>query len=343
MHRRFFYVALIVLTAALLYWRNLQEPQQQMATLGGKTMGTSYSVTVPVDHAGASLVHAIDRRLEQLEDIFSTWRSESEISRFNASRSTEWFDCSAELAHVVAASIRINRLTGGRFEVTLGPVIERWGFGKAEIDMPPSGEELASLMQSASTSLLETRTAAPAIRKQDPATSINLSGIAKGYAVDAIAGLLEERGIAHFMVEIGGEVRTQGGNGRKPWRIAIARPQPGEPRAQTILEVATAALATSGGYHNSITLLEREYIHIIDPATGRPVRSQTASVTVIDETSTMRADALATALMVMPADEAINFADANGIAAHLMLLEEPGRLVTRSSRAFLPWLQETQP
>jgi thiamine biosynthesis lipoprotein len=198
-------------------------------------------------------------------------------------------------------------------------------------------------MLSVGTAYLETRESPPAIRKHRPETTINLSGIAKGYAVDAIAGLLEQEGLAAYMVEIGGEVRTKGRNDDRPWRIAIARPEPGEPAAQRIVETGTAAIATSGGYQNSLELLDKRYIHILDPATGNPVKSRTASVTVIDEASTMRADALATALMVMPASDALHLADEQGIAAHLILLDDKGELVSRSSKAFDPWPAATTP
>jgi thiamine biosynthesis lipoprotein len=342
-HRRYIYLALALLAAALFYWRSLQEPSADMVTLSGKTMGTSYSITVPARHASNRLADSIDQRLEELENIFSTWRDDSEISRFNASRSTGWFSCSEELEKVVAESIRIHDLTGGAFEVTLGPLIERWGFGKQDVTAPPSDEDMAALMLSVGTGHLETRRSPPAIRKRHPDTSLNLSGIAKGYAVDAVSGLLEQNGLAAYMVEIGGEVRTKDRNGDRPWRIAIARPQPGEPGAQRILETRKAAIATSGSYQNSLELLDKRYIHILNPATGQPVKSQTASVTVIDEESTMRADALATALMVIPAKDALRLADEQGIAAHLILLDEQGRLVSRSSMAFDPWSTTTKP
>ncbi|MDX1346328.1 MAG: FAD:protein FMN transferase, partial [Sedimenticolaceae bacterium] len=228
-HRRYIYPALVLLAAALFYWRSPQEPPVEMATLTGKTMGTTYSITAPAAEVSNQLADRIEQRLEELEDIFSTWRNDSEISRFNANSSSDWFPCSAELAEVVDEAIRIHRLTGGAFEVTLGPLIERWGFGKDEITTPPSDEELARLMESVGTRHLEARMDPPAIRKRHPETSINLSGIAKGYAVDAVADLLEQEHLAAYMVEIGGEVRTKGTNGDRLWRIAIAKPQPGEP------------------------------------------------------------------------------------------------------------------
>ncbi|MGD9096097.1 MAG: FAD:protein FMN transferase, partial [Chromatiales bacterium] len=147
-HRRYIYLALALLAAALFYWRSLQEPSADMVTLSGKTMGTSYSITVPARHASNRLADSIDQRLEELENIFSTWRDDSEISRFNASRSTGWFSCSEELEKVVAESILIHDLTGGAFEVTLGPLIERWGFGKQDVTAPPSDEDMAALMLS---------------------------------------------------------------------------------------------------------------------------------------------------------------------------------------------------
>ncbi len=333
-HRRYIYPALVLLAAALFYWHSPQEPPVEMATLTGSTMGTTYSITASAAEVSKQLADRVEQRLEELENIFSTWRQDSEISRFNTYRNSDWFSCSAELAQVVDEAIRIHRLTGGAFEVTLGPLIERWGFGKEEITTPPSDEELASLMESVGTRHLEARMDPPAIRKRHPETSINLSGIAKGYAVDDLANLLGKPELSAFMVEIGGEVRTKGGNGDRPWRIAIARPQTGEPRAQRIVEINTAAIATSGGYQNSLELLDQRYIHILDPASGKPVKSQTASVTVIDKESTMRADALATALMVMPAEDALRLADEQGIAVHLILLDENGELAARSSVAF---------
>ena len=341
-HRRFIYVALVLLAAALLYWRSPQEPGSEMATLSGKTMGTTYSISVPAQHADETLAVTIEQRLEDLENIFSTWRDDSEISQFNASRSNDWFPCSAELAEVVAASIRIHSLTNGAFEITLGPLIERWGFDTAEVTIPPSKEELSVLMRSVGTAHLQTRESPPAIRKRLPDTVINLSGIAKGYAVDFIAGLLEAQGLELYMVEIGGEVRTKGRNDDRPWRIAIARPQPGKPRAQRIVEIKTASIATSGGYQNSLELLDKSYIHILDPATGKPVKSQTASVTVIDEASTMRADALATALMVMPVEDALRLADRRDIAAYFIVLAKEGQLVQRASTAFHSRLDPVQ-
>lgn len=341
-HRRFIYVALVLLAAALLYWRSPQEPSSEVATLSGKTMGTTYSISVPAQHADETLADTIEQRLEDLENIFSTWREDSEISQFNANRGSDWFPCSAELAEVVAASIRIHSLTGGAFEVTLGPLIERWGFDAAEVSTAPSEEELSALMQSVGTAHLETRKSPPAIRKRLPDTVINLSGIAKGYAVDIIAGLLEEQGLELYMVEIGGEVRTKGRNDDRPWRIAIARPQSGEPRAQKVIEIKTASIATSGGYQNSLELLDNSYIHILDPATGKPVKSQTASVTVIDEESTMRADALATALMVMPVEDALRLADRHDIAAYFIVLGENGHLAQRASTAFHSRLDPVQ-
>jgi thiamine biosynthesis lipoprotein len=338
MHRRYLYLALIALAVVFLFWQE-PEPPQQVLTLGGKTMGTTYSVSMLSASPDMQLAGDIEARLEQLENIFSTWRNDSEISRFNAAGSTGWFGCSPELAHVVERSIHFHALTGGVFEVTLAPVIERWGFGRTDIATPPTDEELAGLMASVGTQALEARLSPPAIRKQKPDLSINLSAIAKGYAVDQLAELLEEHGIHNYMVEIGGEVRTGGSNRGRDWRVAIARPEPGTPQAQRVIELGEGAVATSGGYRNSIALLEKRYIHIIDPKSGKPVESRTASVTVIHDFSTMRADALATAFMAMPADAAIALADSVGVAAHLMLLDESGELTTRSSRAFQTYLQ----
>lgn len=337
MHRRYLYLALIALAVVFLFWNESKSPSPQMMTFGGNTMGTTYSIAVLASHADSELVSDIEKQLEQIETIFSTWREDSEISRFNRSHSSDWFACSAELVEVVQASIRINTLTDGAFDVTLGPVIERWGFGKSESITPPSDLELADLMTNVGTRFLET-SGQPAIRKSNPDIAINLSGIAKGYAVDRLAALVEERDIDNFMIEIGGEIRTAGSNRGRPWRVAIAKPKAGMPQAQRVISLGEATIATSGGYRNSVELLKKQYIHIIDPVTGKPVQSRTASVTVIDEDSTMRADALATALMVMPVESAIEFADNHDIAAHIMTLSDNGDLSTYSSKAFAAYL-----
>ena len=124
-HRRYIYLALVLLAAALFYWRSPQEPPVEMATLTGKTMGTTYSITAPAAEVSKQHADRIEQRLEELETIFSTWRQDSEISRFNANRSSDWFTCSAELVEVVAESIRIHRITGGVFEVSGGMNIKR--------------------------------------------------------------------------------------------------------------------------------------------------------------------------------------------------------------------------
>ena len=201
---------------------------------------------------------------------------------------------------VVEASLTIGTATQGAFDITLGPLIELWGFDKGERRLkPPTEDDITS--RKAFTGLDKVTLQEELFQKKDKRVQINLSGIAKGYGVDAIGGLLEKAGVQNFMVEIGGEILVQGQNGKGlPWRLGVNRPTPEAGRYE-IIETVTltqGAMATSGSYRNFFNEEGQRYHHIINPKTGAPVKHQLVSVTVIAPTC-MQADALATAAMVL--------------------------------------------
>ena len=273
------------------------------AALSGVTMGTIYGVRIPAlpgGLTGAALKTRIDGILSAIDGLMSTYRSDSEVTRFNAAASTAWFPVSAETASVVAASLRISRLTGGAFDVTVAPLVALWGFGAgAETPSDPSPARIAAAMARVGYRRIEVRTAPPSIRKARADIRIDLSAIAKGYAVDRVAGLLEAAGIADYLVEIGGEIRCRGRNDRgMAWGVGIERPVAGRRSVHGLIRLDAGALATSGDYRQFYVRDGRRLSHIIDPRDGRPVAHGLASVTVVADTA-MRADALATALSVL--------------------------------------------
>jgi len=276
--------------------------------LEGQTMGTTYHVKV-VAHSPAesarivALQGDIDASLEQVNDEMSTYRDASELSRFNRHLSTEPFPASPGLLRVMARAKEIGAHTGGAFDVTIGPLIDAWGFDRSgPRATPPSADEL-SLARTRS-GLEKLVVGDRALSKTVPDLSVNLSGIAKGYGVDAVHDLLVERGFAHFMIEIGGEVRTRGMNEKgAPWRIGINVPRSdAEPDAVfRAVVLGEGALATSGSYRNFFESGGKRYTHILDPRTAMPIESRVVSATVV-ASDCMTADGLATAAMILDID-----------------------------------------
>lgn len=293
--------------------------------LRGHTMGTTYSVKVSgrrSEEELASLQAAISERLERVNALMSTYLPDSELSRFNAATSTDWFPVSDELAGLVEEAHGISLLSGGAFDVTVGPIVNLWGFGPDEVPPgPPDEAAIEAASERTGYRKLDVRRAPPALRKSRPDIYVDLSAIAKGYGVDQLADLLERNGIDSYLVEIGGEVRGRGLKpGGEPWRVAVEVPDPAAREVYRVITLGDAAMATSGDYRNFYERDGRRYSHTIDPATGRPVTHALASVTVID-TECARADALATALLVLGPDRGLALAESGGIAALLITRE----------------------
>lgn len=310
---------------------------QAALELAGETMGTTYHVTlhpVPAASAANELARRIDALLARINGRMSTYAADSELSRFNASPSTDWFELSQETLRVLAEAQRVHQLSNGAFDVTVGPAVNLWGFGPgAGEPRVPTADEIAVVSAGIGQSLLELRAEPPAARKRRPDVYVDLSAIAKGYAVDEIATLLDEIDVAHYLVEIGGELRARGTSQRGDhWRVAVEKPLAGERSVQRILPVSNTAMATSGNYRNFFEHAGQRYSHTIDPRTARPVAHTLASVTVFHP-SAMTADALATALTVLDADTGLALANQLDIAA-LFIVRENDELRELSSRAF---------
>lgn len=339
MRRRLIAIAVLVIAGAAVLL--LRAAGEQYVTFQGRTMGTGYTVTagpLPADVETEALQAAVEARLDELVAVFSTWEPESEISRLNANASTDWIPISTEFLQVLAEARRLGELTEGALDITVGPLVNLWGFGPemGEDDIPPETDINAAL-ERVGLDAFSLQEDPPALRKSREDVVIDLSAIAKGYAVDEIAALLAEQGLLNYLVDIGGELRGQGLNQQgEPWRIAIEKPQPGTRVVQQLVTLSQGGLATSGDYRNFFERDGQRYAHVIDPNNGRPVAHRLASVTVLAE-SAMVADGLATGLMVLGPERALALAEAEALAVFLIEIDGE-QFIERVSPAFRPHL-----
>lgn len=306
-------------------------------TIAGLSLGTIYTIRVPALPAGtteAGLRDRIERRLDVVSGQMSTYRPDSELSRFNAFRDDGWFSVSGDTAKVVAAALEVSQRTQGAFDVTVGPLVNLWNFGPdRHPDRIPAAAEITAAKARVGFDKLAVRTDPPALRKTQPDVYVDLSAIAKGFAVDAVGELLEASGVRDYMVEIGGEVRTRGSkrDGSR-WRIGIEQPLTENRAIQRVVELGDAALATSGDYRNYFERNGRRYSHLIDPHTGCPIDHALTSISVIADTC-MEADAWATGLIILGPDEALRLARGQGLRVFL-ILRDGERFVERAAPDF---------
>lgn len=320
--------AAIAAVLIALFLQSCDRPDRNAVEIYGQTMGTRYSVLLP-DIASQQVIvalkAAIDSRLDEIVSLASTYDVQSELSRFNRAGAGDWVDVSPELVDIVLAARGLHEATGGAFDPSVGPLVNLWGFGPEEDNRLPSEAERRRVQAGTGIAKLSVRRAPdPALKKSIPDFYLDLSAVAKGYAVDEIAELLNGQGVENYLVEIGGEVRGRGlsadGN---PWRIAIERPGSAETATDMIISLDVGAVATSGSYRNVYTRNGKTYSHIIDPRTGAPVEHSLVSVTVLAK-SAMEADGLATALMVMGADAGTRWAASSGVSACFIVAGKDG-------------------
>ncbi|EKO3450009.1 FAD:protein FMN transferase [Vibrio fluvialis] len=328
----------LVALASLLLLAGCEQPPQQVH-LSGPTMGTSYNIKyLQQDGLPSSdeLHKEIDRLLEEVNDQMSTYRKDSELSRFNQYQGIDPFEVSNQTATVVREAIRLNGLTEGALDVTVGPLVNLWGFGpEARPEVVPTDAELAE--RKANTGIHHLSVEGNKLSKDLPHLYVDLSTIAKGWGVDVVANYIESQGIHNYMVEVGGEIRLKGLNrDGVPWRIAVEKPTVDERSIQEIIEPGDMAIATSGDYRNYFERDGVRYSHIINPQTGRPIHNRVVSVTVLDK-SCMTADGLATGLMVLGDEKGIEIAEQNHIPVFMIVKTDDGFKEIASS-AFKPYL-----
>ncbi len=318
------------------------EPKPQLVQLTGATMGTHYTVKYLPDNLAVSkerIQQEIDARLAKVNAQMSTYQTDSELSLFNQHKGIAPVEVSADTLTVVSEAIRLHKLSGGALDVTVGPLVNLWGFGpEGRPNSVPTEAQIEERRHMTGVDHLQVN--ASSLQKSNDALYVDLSSIAKGFGVDVIADYLNEMKFENYLVEIGGELQLRGVNvSGQPWRIAIEKPtQDANKSIQEIISPKDMAVATSGDYRNYFEENGVRYSHTIDPKTARPINHRLVSVTVLDK-SCMTADGLSTAFMVMGLDKALALANQEKIPAFFIEKTDSG-FKEIASEAFKPYLSK---
>lgn len=309
-------------------------------SFSGETMGTTYSVqffiTDDSNFIGKEKVVAnVERLLNEINASMSTYQKDSEISKFNQFDKVDTpFKVSPMLAQLVQKAIQINKITQGGLDITLGRVINVWGFGpNKKTVIVPKQEDLLKAVQSVGINNLKVVTKPDyALIKKVPQLYVDLSAIAKGYGVDKISEYLLSLGIENFIVEIGGETRASGVNPKgKTWKIAIEKPLALQRQVETVINLKNLAIATSGNYRNYIEDEQGHRLsHIISPFNYAPIQHNLASISVVS-TNTADADGMSTGLFVLGAEKALELAEKNHWAIFMIVKDGDQFKTIRSS------------
>jgi thiamine biosynthesis lipoprotein len=319
-----------------------QQATDPILEISGPTMGTRYTVKLVPENNKADpqqLETEINTRLAELNQVFSTYIPDSELSLLNSNPEFSAITVSDELMQVLQLSRSVYEISAGAFDVTVGPLVNLWGFGPAgpRNGIPPDNviRKVMSIVGLEKMRFANNEISRPA------GLYIDLSAIAKGYAVDEISKLLESHGFERYMVEIGGEVRTRGKNARRTnWVIGVEAPDREVRRLQRALPVNNLALATSGDYRNYFEHEGKRYSHTIDPDTGWPVSHNLASVTVLHESAAW-ADGLATAFTVLGLEATMEIAEARNLRV-LVIIRVAGSFEEVLSSEMQRYLETTQ-
>ena len=297
-------------------------PTLQRYSLNGETMGTRYTAvfyapeSLETTAIGANLFDAVDKVDRQM----STWNPASDLCRLNAAPENTWIALPKELVHVLETGLEVNLQSNGAFDMTVGELVEAWGFGPSQRAPSPQLAALQNTTYRLAPAALDVDRARQQVRKRAPIT-IDLSGIAKGYGVDQLAQCLDNWKITSYLVGIDGEMRARGG---KPdgtaWAVAIEKPTYGAREVSGVMELQDTAIATSGDYRRWIEIAGKRYAHTMNPHLRHPVSNRVAAVTVLASTC-MLADAWATALLVLGEDDGISLTRARGMDALFVLRE----------------------
>jgi thiamine biosynthesis lipoprotein len=342
-------VATCIIAGILYAWSIFSPPDEDGWIYEGHTMGTTFTIRaagcLPVNCD--SLTTQIDNRLTVLTQRLSHYEADSELSAFNKYPETDWFPVSDDLFAVVEFALVLSSQSNGAFDVTVAPVVNAWGFGPDASKQIPDEAQIAQAAQLTGFEKVTTRAPPPpgaqkdyppALRKNDARVTLDLSAIAKGYAVDQLALLLESNGIADYLVEIGGEIRTAGTHPKgHPWRIGIESPD-GNPGINFIVTPGNGAIATSGDYRNYYIADGERISHTIDPRTGRPITHKLASVSIVLPAAG-EADAIATLMMVLGPEAGLELAESREIPA-LFFVREADKIRSFYSTAMQSYLLE---
>ncbi|MGB3726258.1 MAG: FAD:protein FMN transferase [Glaciecola sp.] len=331
-------IRLLLILGMGLLLQACTQPVSPLQSISGQTMGTTYSVKYvsnaeqDAKQQNAEFASEITSLLVDINQLMSTYIPDSELSLLNKADAGESYRISTETQYVINEALRIHALSGGMLDVTVGPLVNLWGFGPdKKPETLPTPEQLSDISDFVGIDKFTLNN--NIVTKAHQQVYIDLSTIAKGYAVDEIAELLISHGISNFLVEIGGEMRL---SGTKPhdqdWLVAIEKPVTNERSVQRVISIGDNAIASSGDYRNYFEEDGVRYSHLIDPTTAYPIQHNLVSVSVVASKS-ITADGLATALIVMGKDAGMDMAQANNIAA-LFVTKEGDEFVEYTTDAF---------
>lgn len=332
--------AALAVLLALVAWQWVERSRPVVHGIDGYTMGSTWSVRVaaPREFDTAVLRAALETRLRSLDQQLSGYRPGTGLMQVNQAAPDTWVTMPSDLAQVLGFGLALHRESEGAFDMSVRPLVQLWGFGAAAArSEPPSDAEIAEARQLLGSGQFELSPDGGRIRRSGTAT-LDVDAIAPGHAADALAAVLEAQGLHDYLTEVGGELRA---SGRRPdgagWRVGIERPVMARGELAEVIEVDAGGIATSGDYRDYFELAGVRYSHTLDPATGRPVRHELASVTVIAPTA-LEADGYATAISVLGPERGMAFAGERDLAVFMILRDGQGGYRERYNQAFAPYL-----
>lgn len=286
-------------------------------------MGTFWRISLAgvAPERKASLQKAVQQQLDEDDRQLSTWKNDSVLSRFNQYRGSDPQPVSENMADIVSLSLRIGRKTAGAMDITVGPLVNLWGFGpdKQPVKEPTQAQIDAAKALTGLQHLKVIQKAEGAYLQKDlPGLYVDLSTVGEGFATDHLARLMEKEGINSYLVSVGGAVLTRGKNAQgQPWKVAIQKPTDRENAVQAVVDLQGHGISTSGSYRNYYELDGKRISHVIDPTTGRPIQHKLVSATVI-ATTALEADGWDTGLMVLGEEKAKALALRENLAVYLI-------------------------
>jgi len=315
-------------------WTRTPEPPQQLV-VQGEALGTTWTLKVsdaPTQELEEGLRQIVTAALADVDASMSTYRSDSELMKFNEAEALDPVGLSDGLGAVVAEAMDIGSVSGGAFDVTVGPLVNAWGFGPDKRPIVPTDETMQAIQPHVGLDKLELTERG--LSKANPEVFVDLSAIAKGYAVDRVVADLEDAGFTDLLMEVGGEIVARGRNPSGAiWRLGIETPSEDGREVFHVVPLLNAGMATSGDYRQFYEVDGRRTSHLIDPRTGQPIEHRLASVTVVHERCS-KADAWATALSVLGEQEGFSLAQKQGLSAFFIVRNEDGTFQTLATDSF---------
>lgn len=318
--------------------------QTQLHELRGNTMGTYYNVKYVGEFSFTpeALQKEIDVLLEAINDDISTYRPDSALSKFNQSTDLTPQKISAGFADSILISQRVGRATFGAMNITVGPLVNLWGFGPEKMpDNIPNEQQIEEARKKVGLEhlVLTSNNQGEWLQKNIPDLYVDLSTVGEGLGADEVARFLRSKGISNYLVSIGGTITGAGVNQEgKLWAVAIEKPTDQEQAIQQIIQLNGQSISTSGSYRNYYEKDGVRYSHVIDPTTGKPITHNLVSVTVISPTA-LEADAWDTGLMVLGKEKALEVANQHGLAIYVITKTENGFEASMTD-SFKPFLSE---